>query len=571
MYKGILHIFFVLCTSITLSQQTLVMICNEPFPKGFEKKITINAKASIAKTLSTYQNDLINIGYLAASIDSTNRTDSTTQAFLHLGNQYKFAQLTLGNLNEEIASKTGVREKLFINKPVQLIRITAAIKEINRFYENHGFPFSSVTLKLDSAQSDLLYAHFHVKPHKLVVIDSIHIKGINVNRNLILNAIKIRQGEVYNQSLINQINNRIKEIGFVSEAKPAELVFKPGICDLYIYLKKKNANRFNGILGVLSDRQTGKINFTGELDLSLLNAFNKGEAMNFSWRRLQNATQELQVGSLVPYIFNLPFGIGLNFDLYKRDSTYLEVSPEIELRYQMNGANYVGVYYRNYQSRLLDPSRFASSISLPRFNDTKKSSIGIKFQFQDLNYVLNPRKGYDLTFSGGAGFKTILVIPNLDSSIYNNIALRTNHYELKGNMKYYLPLIKRTTLMLGVKGSYLINNQIFINEMTRLGGLKTIRGFDDQSILASSYFIGTAEYRFLLERNSYVFLFTDIGYFENRNPEYLQFDRPTSFGAGISFQTKAGIFALNYAMGKLKDTQFLLRSAKIHFGFINYF
>ena len=125
--------------------------------------------------------------------------------------------------------------------------------------------------------------------------------------------------------------------------------------------------------------------------------------------------------------------------------------------------------------------------------------------------------------------------------------------------------------MVGAKASWLINDQIFINEMNRLGGLKSIRGFDDQSLLASSYVIGTAEYRFLLEQNSYVYLFSDFGYFENKNTEFTTYNAPVSFGAGISFQTKAGIFTINYALGRLENTQFLIRSAKIHFGFVNYF
>jgi hypothetical protein len=48
-------------------------------------------------------------------------------------------------------------------------------------------------------------------------------------------------------------------------------------------------------------------------------------------------------------------------------------------------------------------------------------------------------------------------------------------------------------------------------------------------------------------------------------------DIPYSFGAGISFQTKAGIFSMNYALGSEQGNPIQFRGAKIHFGFINYF
>ena len=125
--------------------------------------------------------------------------------------------------------------------------------------------------------------------------------------------------------------------------------------------------------------------------------------------------------------------------------------------------------------------------------------------------------------------------------------------------------------MIGGQGCWMINDNLFINEMKRLGGISTLRGFDDQSILASSFFIGTAEYRFLLEQNSYVFAFLDYGYVENRSSAGLLSEAPMGIGAGISFQTRPGIFSINYALGKLEDTAFQFRAAKIHFGFVNYF
>jgi hypothetical protein len=43
------------------------------------------------------------------------------------------------------------------------------------------------------------------------------------------------------------------------------------------------------------------------------------------------------------------------------------------------------------------------------------------------------------------------------------------------------------------------------------------------------------------------------------------------FGAGLNFETRAGIFAFNYALGKKNQNPIDFRAGKIHFGYISIF
>ena len=125
--------------------------------------------------------------------------------------------------------------------------------------------------------------------------------------------------------------------------------------------------------------------------------------------------------------------------------------------------------------------------------------------------------------------------------------------------------------MLKVKGATFFNENIFVNELFRIGGIKTIRGFDEESIFASSYLIGSLEYRFILEQNSNIYLFYDYGVLEKNERENYESDTPYSFGAGISFETKPGIFSLSYALGSQFGAPIIFRTAKVHFGFTSFF
>ncbi|MBL0317529.1 MAG: hypothetical protein IPP69_17895 [Flavobacteriales bacterium] len=117
----------------------------------------------------------------------------------------------------------------------------------------------------------------------------------------------------------------------------------------------------------------------------------------------------------------------------------------------------------------------------------------------------------------------------------------------------------------------MVTPSIYENEMNRIGGLRTIRGIDEESLNTSSYLIGTIEYRLLYEENSALYLFADQGWYEKKSTNSFVTDTPIGFGAGVNFETKAGIFTLNYAIGQQFDNPILVRNAKVSFGFRNVF
>jgi hypothetical protein len=80
------------------------------------------------------------------------------------------------------------------------------------------------------------------------------------------------------------------------------------------------------------------------------------------------------------------------------------------------------------------------------------------------------------------------------------------------------------------------------------------------------------EYRYLLSKNAFFFAFVNGAMVkEYRNFKDRPFDVPYGFGAGAAIETRIGMFAISYAMGSRQDEKISFRSAKIHFGYINYF
>ena len=512
--------------------------------------------------------------YLTASIDSLNKDSVKQIAYITSGAKYEWAALKKGNVDEGTLSAVGFREKIYNEKPLYYKDLRKLIEKILSYCENNGYPFASV--KLDSVQikNNTVTAKINLEKNKLIKIDSIIIKGKPAVSSIYLYSyLGIKPGDLYNESLIRKIPSRIKELPFLTVTKPFEIYFTQNVTKLYLFLEKKKASQFDGFVGILPDNKTGKIHFTGDVRLKLQNAFAHGELIDINWRSLQTQTQDLRSKVNIPFVFRTPFGIDAGLKIYKKDTTWLEVNPNFGVQYLLSGGNYFKVFVNKKTLSLLSTSALQFSTVLPPYADVNTTLYGIGFKSEKLDYRLNPRKGFSFNITASAGKKEIKINPKLDENLYTGIKLNTVQYSAESELSFYFPVFKRAVIKTGLQGAYLLSENIFANELFRIGGLKSLRGFDEESILASAFGILTLEYRYLLEENSYLFLFADGAYYENgsRANSLLIHDTPFGFGAGISFSTKAGIFSLNYALGSQKNNPIDLKGGKVHFGIVNYF
>tara|TARA_R110000782_G_scaffold186164_3_gene276333 strand:+ start:104992 stop:106782 length:1791 start_codon:yes stop_codon:yes gene_type:complete len=568
-------LLFTYSTSFAQNKKVKVIINDTILSSKQQKELlstsTNSSFINIYNIVKNINQQLYKNAYLTAHIDSIISDSTTYFLHYHLGKQIKWSNLTTKTIDEGILSKIGFRDKIYNNRPFNQNQLKRFFDKVISFYENHGYPFASI--QLDSVQiTDYnLSANLSINKKQLYKIDSVAIKGsATVSDDYIKNYIRINDEDIYNEELIKKINTRIKEIPFVEEQNPSKVIFNEESAYVLLVLKKKQANRFNGILGIVPD-EAGKVRLNGDVKLNLMNSFKRGEEISFNWRAMQNNSQDLKLSTAYPFLFNSPFGAEYQLNLYKRDSTYIDVFNKIGVRYILKGNNYFNVFYHNKSSNLLSQKGFETLTVLPDFADVSTQLYGIGIVYDQLDYIHNPRRGFSINANGSLGNKKISKNPQLNEQLYKDVNLKTNLYTAQANLALYIPIKKRSVIKLGTQNGYTYNENLFDNEMLRIGGLHTLRGVDEESIFASFYSITTIEYRFILEQNSFLYLFTDGAFWEKRTANAYSLDRPYSFGVGMNFETNAGIFSISYAVGKQFDNPIQFRSAKIHFGFINFF
>ncbi len=528
---------------------------------------------SLNDELNRILRDLIGNGYIAASFDSIHYDSLQANAYLCRGLKYTLAYLEPGNVEPFILDASGFKDKLFRNSPFSLEEISNLNERLLKYSENHGYPFAFVKLDSIRIKNDTIFAALRLEKNNFIVIDSIRIKGSSKIKPVYLyNYLEIKPGQVYNESRIMKIRQKIKNISFVQEIKPFEIGFTKDKAVIILYLDKKKASQFDGIIGIApNDQNTGKLLITGDVKLKLINMLNRGELLDFNWRKTQPLSQDLRLNFVFPFLFSTPFGIDYKFWLLKQDTSYLTLNNKIGVQYHLNSDNYIKVYYDAINSSLLSTSGMDNITTLPPYADIVSSNYGLEYYMSALDYRFNPTRGFHILASGSFGNKKIEKNPNINPELYDSLELNNNIYKAGLDISFYLPMFKRMTLLLSTRNAFIENEDLFENELYRIGGLKTLRGFDEESIYASLYSILNIELRYVFEQNSYFSIFWNGAYYEKHTVNEDFSDLPWGFGAGLSFQTGAGIFSVYYAMGKQFDNPIELKSAKIHFGYTSLF
>lgn len=544
-------------------------------------KDTIGPAKEAANMLAKLRGD----GYIAASVDSITKEPGIIIANIFIGQKFQNITILNGNVPAGFLADIGLKKyeagKSIPSSGTQLLKA-----KVVQACENIGYPFAEVKLDSFKIQADKVSAGLYLQRHELIRYDTMHIVGKTKAKLIFLkNYLGIKTGKVYDEANVRRINQRLSQLQFIETLRNYSVEFRGDKAKINLFLKDKKASQFNVLVGLLPGSSGQKVLVTGDVKIHLFSPFGIGEELYLQWQKLQPKTQTLNVKVVYPYLLGLPLGINVNFQLYKKDTTYLNLDGDYGVQYQMAGNDYLKASYKQKISIILDPDTNFVKLnrSLPPDLDLSTNEFGLEFFTQRLNYRFNPVSGYVLQLSAAAGARTIKknnTILSLHDEVsghnfaflYDTLRLTTFQMHVQGMIDKFWKLTNRHTFRTMLKGEYLFSRTVLINEMYQIGGTGSLLGFDDKSIYTPYYVIGDFEYRFLLSKNSYFYGFFNSALVKERNHYlYKPFDFPFGFGAGVTFETKVGLFALTYALGRQEGNAISFKEGKIHFGYVNYF
>ncbi|MEQ9188091.1 MAG: BamA/TamA family outer membrane protein [Cryomorphaceae bacterium] len=515
---------------------------------------------------------VLSFGYIA-HVKTVDTINDSLRFRYDLGPAYAWGALRTSDEVEWLLAKSGVNLRRFRREYVSPNRLHRAMNKGLYYLENNGFPFAAYRLDSVLIEENLVTAKLVLEKGRYVTIDSVVIEGdLQLRHSYLTNFLGIKEGSAYNEKAIQRIPDKLVSVRFLSQVRTPIVSFEEDLTKVRLYLNKRSASNFDGIVGFLPDPADGSILITGDVKLHLENALRQGEIVDLNWRKLQTNTQELNLMLVTPFVLNSGFSLDGNLKIYRRDTLFTDVFRQVGLRYALGAGDHLRLFFDRQTTDLISTDQYATGV-VPSFLDRAINAYGAGIRVGQLDNRMNPSKGVDLDVQGGLGVKQIVKNQRLPESIYTDLQLRTLQWKAALDASYYVSLIKRVVLHQRVMSSALANDQLFNNEAYRIGGLRTIRGFNEESIFATTYAILRSELRYQLDQDGYVFGFFDGAWYENASINRIgaRRDTPYGFGVGIAFGTKAGNFSLSYALGSQLSNPILIGASKVHFGFLSLF
>jgi len=543
-----------------MSQKPYYLIFTNNNYKDIKKNHQLTFKDSLQRNsyLTSFRNLALEKGYLLASFDTLNYRNDTLLASFYIGKKFGKSYLKIDEKDLFLLqSISSINERLIRGIPFSPFKIAQLLSSIQKALENNGYPFSKVQLSEVKIENETLTAKIIIDKKPQYTWKDIHLKGdSSIAKAFICNLIGIKEGDLFNQQKVRQISKKIKQISFLKEIKKSEILFTKEGVELFLYISSNPISSINGVIGIQPDNVNDKMNFTGDISLKLVNVIKKGEQLELNWKSIQDQTQSLQTKLNYPFLFNSNFGVDGQFNLFKKDSSFLELKSSLGLLYFLDGGNYLKLFYQNISSNILSQN---PSTSLMK--DVKTNSYGLSIFRRQFDYIPNPRSGFTISssFSIGSRRESDSTLSSISTTLRGDF-----------NLEWAYTIYGRNVLYLSNKTDIYQAPAIYQNELDRFGGQTSQRGFNEQELFATAKTTINIEYRFLLDQNSRLFVFYDQTWYENNSGNYYN-DNPFGFGAGFSFGTNIGIFSLSYALGKQFENPVLMRDGKIHFGYVSYF
>ena len=547
----VLTILFILYFSLGIIAQdyTLKLTSKNTIENTFLSKIDFKKEHKDSISIFDELNRIHKLvqvnGYFLSVVDSLVLKQKNYFAFFNMNQKVDSVILKQKNFPEEILRTFNFKQQK-IKMPIN--QLAVFLNKISETFESKGNSFSKIRLKNITIIKKVLYADIDFDASKERKINKLILKGYeNFPSSFIKNYFNIKEEMVFNKKKLNEISRLSKSLNFVSEIKAPETLFTKDSTFVYVYLKKNKGNSFDGLVN-LASQENGKLKFNGYIDLKLRNVLNKGERFNLLWNSFGNERQEFAIATKIPYIFNSKLSPELNFSIYKQDTTFLNTKFNSNLQYQIKSNASLFVSFTQANSESLTN---VASQNIETFTST---FLGL---------------GYQYTMPKNDLFRNNIFFLNINPSFGNRKSENNSFRQIKieGTISYLLDISKRSSIYLKNKTGVLNSENYIQNELFRIGGNNSIRGFNEQSIFVKDYVIQNIEYRYLLSNDAFIYSITDLALIATPNTT----EKLMGLGIGYLFNTNNAQINISTTLGTDSRNPINFKNTQLFINWVNFF
>ena len=533
--KKNLYIFLIFLPFFLKSQQKQFILIDAQTKKELVKKDSLSAVK--------FLDSLAENNYYFTKILNVEKVEKTTKIVFDKGKNFNEAKV-------KFSSETALFLK---SKPEIFTKNLDSLKQvINQKYTDEGFAFNRVKTQFLGFENDVPKVEISIFKGDKRVINGFVLQGFTkVPKRFVKNLEKEFVGKTYDDVNLLKINSRLENHPFLMLEKTPQTLFTKDSTQIYLTFQKKKANNFDGIIG-FGNNDKKKFTFTGSINLNLKNVFNSFETISLYWQRNQQSGQNFDLQTDIPYLFGSNIGTNLNMNIYRQDSTFANVKFRPALYFHLSSKQKIGARGNFEISSVLDDTYTSGQ-------DFSKKGIGAFYEFTETSE--EPLFVYKTKIIGEADLLSSFY-QNLDKTFQQTryFFFAERNFHLKGNHYFNM---KAESAMLDSDG------EITTNELFRIGGYNSLRGFNEQSLFTDFYAFGGVEYRYLVSNQAFFDFFGQLA--NVRNSTLKTTSKLYSFGLGFNFLLPIGLMTFQISNGQEFNNPFKFQDTKIHWGIISKF
>ena len=417
----------------------------------------------------------------------------------------------------------------------------------------NGRPLSNYYITTIDVSKDTAQARLVIKNTSPRIINDIQIKGYEkFPKSFLKYFTKLKKNKPYNEEQLSRSYTNLKRLNFISISKEPDVLFKKDSTSIYVYVVKKNANQFEGFLGFASNENDSGLRLNGNLNLKLNNTLNYGEQLQIQFRGNGDDQQQLEASLRMPYIFKSPLSATPSLRLFRQDSTFSTSETSLKIDFTKSSKFLINTQISQIKSNQL---KARPSATIENFT---KTILSTGFELTGDNSTKAPFEYNYFSFEGGYALRKNETQPiSLNQLLLNSEASYTFDFNTKH--KFYFKN----------NSAYISPKQLLENEMFRLGGMQTIRGYKENNFYASFFSTLQTEYRFKPQNNITINSVLDAAYFENSISK--QSELLFGVGLGGSILTQAGWLRINIATPIGHNSDFAKSKPIIHISLVSIF
>ena len=546
--KKYFFIFLLVFFAIKVSSQeySLNIILNPSVElKSIFYKKSFSDSITLKREIKKFSIKLQEIGFFSNRIDKIIRINKKFDAFISLGARIEQVIINTAKDQTEYLKNTGKDNPSKI--ALQPEELKTFLSSVSANLESKGQSFSKVQLSNIRIHQNKLIADLVLNIEKKRIINNIIVKGYDdFPKKFLKNHFTKIGSTTFSKEQLSIISQKTKSLRFIKEIKSPEVLFKKDSTEIYLYISPNSNNSIDANLNFNRDNSSGVV-FNGLVDLQLENIFKKGNRYSLFWNAVGNTRQELKFNISIPYIYRSKITPEISFGLFKQDSTFINTDFNVGLNYPITTDLLVGLDYISESSNNLENN-------LNTISNYTNNFFGIHTHYEKLGVnLLFPKR---FSTSVGLLFGKRKAAQMVSNQIKANLSI---HYLWELNQRNFIYIANRSAI--------LHSDSLFDNELFRIGGINSIRGFNDQSIFTDRFTQFTLEYRFLTNKEAYFFTITDFANARANNNA----TRFLGLGLGYQFKIQNSDISLGLATGKSSGSAFDLKDAQFLINWRNFF